>query len=59
MEACSREQLLLGKNTAGNMLLKYGSAYKREGACDECIAGAFQNMMVSVLPHGKIQFYRT
>ena len=41
------------------MMLRYGSAYKREGACDGFIAGPFQNMMVFVLPHGNVQFYRT
>ena len=49
-----REQLLLGKKTSGNMLQKYGSVYTREGACDGCITGVSQNMVVSVLPHGNV-----
>ena len=37
MGAYSRVQWLLGRRTAGSMLQKYVSAYKREGACDGCI----------------------
>ena len=52
MEVYSRVQWLLGRKTAGSMLQKYESAYKRERACDRCIYGGSQDIPVSVLAHG-------